>query len=74
MNPLSWKSKHQLALVCALALEFVLGSVFGMWRLYPSWPEVGFNFYARSCEGWGWGCFGSGVAGALVYIQRLLRA
>jgi hypothetical protein len=35
MNPLHWKREHQAALICAAALGFLIGMMFGLFYLNP---------------------------------------
>lgn len=77
---LALKREHRVAFICALALGFVLGVVFGYHQIAPKEPSL---FWTVSC-GYGdcvshwahiapWAALGAFIGGALVAIQLLLR-
>jgi hypothetical protein len=81
MNPLKWKSEHQIALLVCSGIGFILGSIFELheistygYKLYWSvdnYNDHSINFY--------WtivgivGLFGAIIGAAIIYVVQLMR-
>ena len=77
MNPREWKREHQIALLCAVALGIIVGTVIGLNRVHaPGWCPV--NWTKCSAGYWlavaAWAAFGGAIGAALIFIRQLLRA
>lgn len=74
MNPLQWRSEHQVALllgvVVGIALGFVAGYLHHDIRIDNT---AAFSSYFMKGSALRWGVLGALVGGTIVYIQQLLH-
>jgi hypothetical protein len=74
MNPLKWRSEHQLALVLGAVLGIGLGFVAGYAYHGISFSSGNLSPYLTGGSAFRWGIFGALVGGTAIYIRQLLHA
>ncbi len=74
MNPLKWRSEHQLALVLAAVLGIGLGLAAGYIYHHINFSEGTLSPYLTGGSAFRWGVFGALVGGTTIYIRQLLQA
>lgn len=74
MNPLQWRSEHQVALllgvVVGIALGFVAGYIHHDIRIDNA---AAFSSYLMKGSALRWGVLGALIGGTIIYIQQLLH-
>jgi hypothetical protein len=74
MNPLQWRSEHQVALLLGVVLGIALGFVAGYIHHDIRFENAAsFSTYLTGGSALRWGVFGALVGGTIIYIQQLLR-
>ena len=73
MNPLQWRSEHQLALLLGAVVGIALGFVTGYMHHNIHLHDGSFSIYLTGGSALRWGVFGALVGGTIVYIQQLLH-
>lgn len=75
MNPLQWRSEHQVALllgvVVGIALGFFAGYIHHDIRIDNT---AAFSNYFTRGSAFRWGIFGALIGGTIIYIRQLLHA
>jgi len=73
MNPLRWRSEHQLALVLGAVLGIGLGFVAGYSYHGIHFANGTLSLYLTGGSALRWGIFGALVGGTTIYIRQLLH-
>ena len=74
MNPLQWRSRHQVALLLGVVVGIALGFVTGYSHHNIHFENAAeFSSYLTGGSALRWGVFGALVGGTIIYIQQLLR-
>ncbi len=74
MNPLQWRSAHQVALLLGVVVGIALGFVTGYMHHNIHFENAAeFSSYLTGGSALRWGVFGALVGGIIVYIQQLLH-
>ena len=74
MNPLQWRSKHQVALLLGVVVGIALGFVTGYMHNNIHFENAAaFSTYLTGGSALRWGVFGALIGGAIIYIQQLLH-
>ena len=74
MNPLKWRSEHQLALVLGAVLGIGLGLVAGYSYHNVHYANATLSLYLTGGSAFRWGIFGALVGATTIYIRQLLHA
>ena len=74
MNPLQWRSEHQVALLLGVMLGIALGFLAGyMHHDIRIDNAAAFSNYVTKGSALRWGVFGALIGGTIIYIQQLLH-
>ncbi len=74
MNPLQWRSKHQVALLLGVLVGIALGFVTGyMHHNIHFGNAAAFSTYLTGGSALRWSVFGALIGGTIIYIQQLLH-
>jgi hypothetical protein len=74
MNPLQWRSKHQVALLLGVVVGIALGFVTGyLHHTNIHLQDGSFSSYLAAGSALRWGVFGALIGGTIIYIQQLLH-
>jgi hypothetical protein len=74
MNPLQWRSKHQVALLLGVVVGIALGFVAGYMHHGIRFENAAaFSTYLTGGSALRWGIFGALIGGTIIYIQQLLH-
>ena len=74
MNPLRWRSKHQVALLLGVVVGIALGFVTGYMHHNIHFQDGAlFSSYFTGGSALRWGVFGALIGGTIIYIQQLLH-
>ena len=74
MNPLQWRSTHQLALLLGVVVGIALGFATGYMHHNIHFENAAeFSHYLTGGSGLRWGVLGALVGGTVIYIRELLH-
>ena len=73
MNPLQWRSEHQVALLLGVVVGIALGFVTGYMHNNIHLHDGSFSLYLSRGSALRWGVLGALVGGTIIYMQQLLR-
>ena len=73
MNPLQWRSQHQVALLLGIVVGIALGFVTGYMHNNIHLHDGSFSKYLTGGSALRWSVFGALVGGTIIYVQQLLR-
>jgi hypothetical protein len=74
MNPLRWRSEHQVALFLGVVVGIALGFVTGYMHHNVHFENaVEFSSYLKGGSALRWGVFGALVGGTIIYMRQLLH-
>jgi xanthine/uracil permease len=74
MNPLQWRSEHQVALLLGVLVGIALGFVTGYMHHNVRFENAAeFSSYLTGGSALRWGIFGALVGGTIIYIRQLLH-
>jgi len=74
MNPLQWRSEHQVALLLGVVVGIALGFVTGYMHNNIHFTDtVSFSSYLTGGSALRWGVFGALVGGTIIYMRQLLH-
>lgn len=73
MNPLQWRSEHQVALLLGAVVGIALGFVTGYMHHNIHLHDGSFSTYLTEGSALRWGVFGALIGGTIIYIQQLLH-
>ena len=74
MNPLQWRSEHQVALLLGVVVGIALGFVAGyMHHDIRIDNTAAFSNYLTKGSALRWGVFGALIGGTIIYIRQLLH-
>jgi xanthine/uracil permease len=74
MNPLQWRSQHQVALLLGVVVGIALGFAAGYMHHNIHFENAAeFSSYLKGGSALRWGVFGALIGGTIIYIQQLLR-
>ena len=74
MNPLQWRSEHQVALLLGVVVGIALGFVTGYMHHDIHFENAAaFSSYLTGGSALRWGVFGALIGGTIIYIQQLLH-
>ena len=71
MNPMAWRSEHQLALILAAVLGIIIGLATGY--MYHHVQYASSQAWFSSWSSYRWGILGAIVGAGIVYVRQLLR-
>jgi hypothetical protein len=74
MNPLQWRSGHQVALLLGVVVGIALGFVTGYMHHDIHFENAAaLSIYLTKGSPLRWGVFGALVGGTIIYIRQLLH-
>jgi hypothetical protein len=73
MNPLQWRSEHQVALLLGVVVGIALGFVTGYTHHNIHFDNAAELSSYLTGSGLRWGVLGALVGGTIIYIQQLLH-